>query len=70
MKVTAEGHRGFKGFHLVPVSFSPSVWLQQCVEGWRGILSKSLGYLGTCAGGSPLHPFCVLQQSIHQADDL
>lgn len=47
---------------------SPSVYtLVQAVEG----ISEQVPWTMWGHGqGDPLHPFCVLQQSLHQADDL
>lgn len=74
MRVTAEGYSGFKCFNLAPFAFGPIHWSISVAtgpcSGGVGFLGKPLETSGKCAGSSSLHPFCVLQQSTHQADDL
>lgn len=76
MMVTAEGHSRFKGVNFIPIPLVPqiglSIWPQatpiQGVEG--GSLVNPWRCWEGAQAASPLHPFCILQQSSHQADDL
>ena len=59
------------GFNLAPFSSSPIDELVSVATSPRSGVPAPLGRLGRCTGSSfPLHPFYVLQQGTHEADDL